>query len=118
MTHDTLTFYARPFLPGMGPSFRFDFTPFSDGTMHADAYIIHGRKSGDRVCIFDSDGYRPGLSATAARRWASDVVGFAVAYVERPAEFDRAAEDAEQVYAPIWRTYGETLSAMLDTEGR
>lgn len=113
LTHDTVTFYVRPFRSGMGPTFRFDFTPYSDGTMHVDVHLISGRKAGERICIFDSDGYRPGVFARTARQWAEDVVGFALAYVERPAEFARRPTDPEQVNAAAWNRYGDALACAL-----
>lgn len=73
----------------------------------------------DGAVVFDGADYSPspmGDGPESAREWAGDVVAFAQAYVERPGEFDRSSDEAEQQHAAWWRRYGDTLSADLNWE--
>ena len=70
--------------------------------------------------VFRGEDYRPSpfhanpsVDGTL-KAWASDAVGFAMAYVERPEEFDRTPQDVEQATREWWLLNGEALSLDLE----
>lgn len=101
-----------------GQRVMFRFTRAGCDRYNRQQYLVyvylarHGRP--DRV-LFSGGPYTPSpRHADNTRTWVSDVVGFAVAYVERPEEFDRAADDKEQLEAAWWRTHGDMLACAND----
>jgi hypothetical protein len=70
--------------------------------------------------VFRGEDYRPSpfhadpSTDGTLRAWASDAVGFAMAYVERPEEFDRTPQDVEQATREWWLLNGESLSLDLE----
>lgn len=70
--------------------------------------------------VFRAEDYRPSpfhadpSTDGTLRAWASDAVGFAMAYVERPEEFDRTPQDVEQATREWWLLNGESLSLDLE----
>lgn len=79
--------------------------------------VYHGTVRNNRVTVFEIVDYRPSpIGQRTARDMANDIVSFAVAYVERPDEFDRTPVDREQVCAAWWR-YNENM-LVSGTESR
>lgn len=108
------TFIAQPYIPNAGPDY-----PASVRFEHSDGRVkvVSVESDGSEVVRFDAGPYRMGAAASwADARMASDVVGFAVAYVERPEEFDRDESDTEQVHAAWWRRHGDALACVTEGE--
>lgn len=100
------TYIARPYRRNLGlPSFEFDF--------NAGTVTLRTRGKRTTIATWDPDDSRPGLSDTTPARCAAAIVGFFMAYVERPAEFDRDPEATEQVHRAAWIRHGETLACFL-----
>lgn len=80
--------------------------------------VVSVEADGSEVERFEGGPYRPGGGEWDDRRAAEDVTGFAVAYVERPEEFDRPPSAREQhpTNAAWWRAHGEALSCELEVE--
>lgn len=64
------------------------------------------------VTRFEAGPYRPGMGVRSAAGEAHDVCQFAMAYVERPEDFDRLPYDTEQgaECSAWWRNYGNALA--------
>ena len=81
--------------------------------------VSHGL-GGSEVERFRSRGYRPGACVSTVERMADDVIAFAVAYVERPEEFDRSADDGDIEQEPAnrawWLAHGGALAAVTYTD--
>lgn len=104
----------RPYLPG----YHFDYVTV---TIDDDRVSVVSRElDGSEVVRFRSRGYRPGLFTTSIEQQADDVIAFALAYVERPDEFDRSAEDGdiEQELAnrQWWQAHGDSLTCCLSDD--
>lgn len=59
--------------------------------------------------------YKPGIGSRTLTEQARDIFGFAQAYAERPEEFDREPEDAEQQAADWWLKYSDEFEAELNS---
>jgi hypothetical protein len=100
-------FKVEPYLPGRGPivEFRPDDDTWRNGVVvSTDPYT---KNTTER---FTWTGYRPGLSARTERDYANDIVGFAMAYVDRPEEFDRSPDDTEQLCDVWWMEHGDVIA--------
>lgn len=101
----------RPYLPG----FHFDCV----GVLIDDdrVSVVSRELDGSEVVRFRSRGYRPGLFTTTDEQQAEDVIAFALAYVERPDEFDRSTEDGDIEQEPgnraWWQAHGDSLACCL-----
>jgi len=98
-----------PYIRGRGPRLKID---IDNGKMIA--YEPANPRSGEkakRTVVFSWDpyDYRPGLGANTEVRQAEDLLGFVLAYVERPEEFNRSRRDPEQRNRHWWNQYGETM---------
>lgn len=103
-----------PYLPG----FHFDHVTV---TIDDDRVsVVSTELDGSEVVRFRGCRYHPGLSATTIERMAGDVISFAVAYVERPGEFDRSEDDGDIEQEPgnrqWWIDRGDDLTIDLDIE--
>lgn len=103
-----------PYLPG----YHFDHVTV---TIDDDRVsVVSTELDGSEVTRFRSRGYRPGACVSSVERMAEDVISFAAAYVERPDEFDRYAEDGDIEQEPAnrqwWIDHGDTLTIDLDIE--
>lgn len=58
--------------------------------------IVSVERDGSEIVRFEGERYRQGGGGWSDRRMAADAAGFAVAYVERPEEFERGPDDVEQ----------------------
>ncbi len=101
-------FKVEPYLPGRGPVV--EFRPEDD--TWRNGVVVSIDTDGAVTERLRWAGYRPGLSARTEREMADDIVGFAMAYVERPEEFDRSPDDTEQVHAAWWLGHGDDVSCI------
>lgn len=99
---------VSPYLAGYGPTVEID-------TSESPS-VVSVATDGTRTTVFQGSDYYP-ASGLAEWQRADDVVSFALAYVERPEEFDRAADDLEQIHREWWIKNGDALSAALAPEG-
>ena len=101
----------RPYPPGKGPSVDIEFAWFTapNGTELATVFITDS----DGVCRFIGKRYRPSPLGRTDREMCADVIGFALAYVERPDEFGREPDDSEQLHAAWWRQHGDAITSAL-----
>jgi len=102
------TFYTvSPYLNTAGAPYprAVHFLMHDDGS---SVRVVSEEYDGSTVVRFQGERYRPASSEPCAM--ADDLVGYAVAYVERPEEFARSPDDTEQVHAAWWEEHGDTLS--------
>lgn len=107
--------FLYPYSTGKGPFFCIGFHPDpSDRGYH----VWVNQFSADALnsqTIFDSTPYRPSPLHTSMAECVDDVLSFAMAYAERPEEFERDKAHAEQVHARDWHQHGEAMQAELYT---
>lgn len=101
-----------PYLPG----FAFDHVTVTiDGDRVS---VVSTELDGSKVVRFRSRGYRPGACVSTVEQMTGDVISFAIAYVDRPEEFDRSADDGDIEQEPAnrqwWTEHGGAL--MMDLE--
>lgn len=66
------------------------------GTDGRTVRIVSRERDGSEIVRFEGGPYRQGAGGWSDQRFAADIAGFAVAYVERPEEFERGPDDTEQ----------------------
>lgn len=84
-----------------GPTLTID---TATGTMTADDVGV--------VFEWDPSDWKPAAGLTDEEE-AQHLLGFAVAYAERPVEFDREPDAAEQKHAAWWTAHGDAMSREL-----
>lgn len=104
------TFYTvRPYLDTAPSDYPREILFLANGD---HVRVVSRESDGSDVVRFQAGPYRPGIHSTE-QSMADDVAGFALAYVERPDEFDRTPNDTEQVHGAWWRTHGDTITSAL-----
>ncbi len=99
-------FTVAPYIEGH-PTFEID----TDTT----ARVVMVNPDGERVTLFECGPFRWGATYTE-RDAARAVVDFAQAYVERPEEFDRSADDIEQAHRAEWLRHGDAIACALSDD--
>jgi hypothetical protein len=97
---------VAPYLPGKGPSFEI--------AADRKPTVTAVWPDGSRSPMFAGDRFRPSAGRTDLG-CADDVVGFAVAYVESPEDFDRSPDDVEQTARELWEAHGESIAAEIES---
>lgn len=91
--------------------------PKAEITFGPRLITIEALSGNSRRLVFEAYArdYRPGIGSRSLTEQARDIFEFAQAYAERPEEFDREPEDAEQAAADWWAKYGDEFAAELNS---
>ena len=96
----------EPYLKDRGPTLHVN---LSAGTMTAHFPL------GTQIEAFEwnPDDYKPGMGVSTDLQEINDILSFAIAYAERPEEFEREPTDLEQIASPFWAEHGDSF--MIET---